>query len=201
VPDDGPTGPERDEKRALRERMRATRRGLPPAARAEASAAITRHVRASAEWRRAGCVGLYASFRDEVDTAALLDAAREEGRRVALPVVTGRDLVFRDVTDPARRLSASRLGVPEPGEDAPVVPLDAIHLFVVPGLAFDRQGGRLGYGAGFYDRALAGLPAPRVLIAFAAQEVARVPAEPHDRPMDAIVTEDGYLAIPGGRWR
>lgn len=190
------------EKRALRERMREVRRGLSEGSRADASAAITEAVRASPAWRAALCVGLYASLTDEVDTAGLIAAARAEGRRVALPVVVGRGaaLVFRDATDPSCSLSPSRFGVLEPGPEASVVPLDTIELFVVPGLAFDRAGGRLGYGVGYYDRTLTGLVAPRVMVAFAAQEVERVPSEPHDLPMDAVVTEQGLFAVDrGGR--
>jgi 5-formyltetrahydrofolate cyclo-ligase len=120
---------------------------------------------------------------------------------VALPVVTARGLPlgFRRWR-PGDVLVSGAFGLLVPGPSAePVMP----QLVLVPLLAFDRQGGRLGYGAGFYDRTLAVLraagPVIAIGVAYADQEVPAVPVEPHDQPLDWIATEREILAVPGQR--
>lgn len=181
-------------KRKLREHVLAARSALGAAVRGDASAAITALLLADPEWRAARCVALFRSTDEEVDTTALIAAARAEGRRVVMPAVVGRHapLEFRDATDPGCAFARSRFGVLEPTEEAPAVPLDAIDLFVVPGLAFDAAGGRVGYGGGFYDRTLAGLRKPTVMVAFATQEVPHIPTQPHDVTMNRVATEAGW---------
>jgi 5-formyltetrahydrofolate cyclo-ligase len=78
----------------------------------------------------------------------------------------------------------------EPDPCAPIAAMGELDLLVIPGLAFDERGARLGYGGGYYDRTLAGA-GPAIMIAFACQQVERVPEEPHDRRVTAVVTEDG----------
>ena len=164
-------------KRDLRRRMRALRDGLDPADRATWSARIVAHLRTSQAWRDAGVVALFHPIHSEVDLRDLLDDAKE----IALPVVVGDRLEFRRAQDLVR----GAFGVLEPGPSAPVLAPD---LLVVPGLAFDARGARLGYGGGFYDR----VEGPRVMAAFARQQVERVPMEPHDRRVEAVVTEYGW---------
>ena len=146
-------------------------------------------------------VGGYHPFRSEIDPRPVMAALAARGRRLALPVTPARGsasgLVFR-LFRPGDRLVASAFGVLEPQPDAPAVTPD---LVLVPLLAFDRTGARLGYGAGCYDRTLPMLAARpgfhAVGLAFAAQEVERLPAEPHDHALDGILTERAY--IPAGR--
>jgi len=184
-------------KSRLRRQGRRRRAALTPEDRQRWSESIAGVVQAHVTWRSARWVGLFASIRAEVDTASLIAAARAEGKRVALPVVEGpaRPLVFRDATDAGTALTPSRWGVPEP-LSGPVVEVARLDLVLFPGLCFDRVGGRLGYGGGFYDRTFAGTVVPRWMLAFAAQEVEGVPMGPYDLPVDGVFTEAGPIAAP-----
>ena len=138
-------------------------------------------------------------FRTEIDPRPLLRALARSGCVLALPVTPPRGsddgLVFR-LWREGDALVRSAFGVHEPPSDAPLVEPD---LVLTPLLAFDRSGARLGYGAGHYDRTLPRLTARRgfraVGLAYAAQEVERLPAEAHDHPLDGIVTERAYIPV------
>ncbi len=136
-------------------------------------------------------VALYAPLGAEMDTAAIASRALAEGKKVAFPrTVPGRrQLVFANCR--TEDLITGPLGAREPPSGAPVVPIRSIDLVVVPGVAFDGSGRRLGRGGGYYDATLAELPrsAARVGLAFEAQIVPAVPAEPHDALLDMVVTE------------
>jgi 5-formyltetrahydrofolate cyclo-ligase len=140
-------------------------------------------------------VSVFWPIRDEPDTRPLLAALSEAGFRVALPVTPprGEPLRFR-AWSTGEPLQPGRFGTVEPPISAPECNPD---LLFVPLAAFDRRGFRLGYGAGFYDGALARLrrlkPVRAVGVAFAAQQVDVVPTEPHDQPLDALLTEGGLL--------
>jgi 5-formyltetrahydrofolate cyclo-ligase len=132
----------------------------------------------------------YWPIRGEADPLPLLAALDAAGLTTALPVVLGpgTPLLFRQwrAGDP---LARGPLGLREPTADAPVMQPD---LLFVPLAAFDRAGHRLGYGAGFYDATLTALSAKRPLtigLAFSMQEVASIPAEPHDHPLSFVLTE------------
>lgn len=136
-------------------------------------------------------VASYHAQGSEMDPAPLAEALRAAGHVIALPVMAGRDesLIFR-----IHHLDAGV--IPNPlgiGEPAPSAPLAAPDVLLVPLLAFDRQGGRLGMGGGYYDRTIAGLRAQkRILtigVAFSCQEVSSVPVAPHDARIDRIATE------------
>jgi 5-formyltetrahydrofolate cyclo-ligase len=129
---------------------------------------------------------------EEVDVRPLLHVLAARGHAIALPRTPrrGHPLAFHahDLRAPLER---GPFGTSQPPADAPVLVPD---LVVVPLLAFDRGGRRLGYGGGYYDRTLAALPtAFRLGVAFAAQEVPSVPAGPHDIPLHAVATEHGTI--------
>ena len=138
----------------------------------------------------------YWPLGDEMDPRPAMRSLHEAGRRVALPVVSGRDrpLLFREWT-PASALTEGAFRVMEPGPGAAEL---EPRVLLVPLLAFDRAGRRLGWGAGFYDRTIAALrdrgPCLAIGIAWAGQRVAAVPADDFDESLDLIVTEAG--AIP-----
>jgi 5-formyltetrahydrofolate cyclo-ligase len=140
----------------------------------------------------------YWPFRSEIDPRPLLTRLAALGARLALPVTppkgSDQPLAFRLWAD-GDDLSPGHFPVHEPGEGAEVVEPD---LILTPLLAFDRRGHRLGYGAGHFDRTLGRLRALKPVtvlgLAFADQEVARVPSGPHDQKLDGIVTEHGYIA-------
>lgn len=133
----------------------------------------------------------YWPLRDELDPRPILSALAARGQRLCLPVVveSGAALVFRGWR-PDMSLEPAAFGTQVPGADCPILEPD---ILLVPLLAFDRRGHRLGYGGGFYDRTLAGLrgrrPVLAVGLAFAAQEVDEVPVEAGDQPLDRVVTE------------
>jgi 5-formyltetrahydrofolate cyclo-ligase len=135
--------------------------------------------------------GLYHPVGSELDPTPI----RIPGARRALPVATARDkpLIFR-LHEPGDPLGPDAMGIPAPIPDAPAVLPDVVF---APALAFDRRGGRLGQGGGHYDRTLAELRARKPVLviglAYAGQEVAEIPMEPHDQRLDAILTETGYI--------
>jgi 5-formyltetrahydrofolate cyclo-ligase len=136
-----------------------------------------------------GIVGGYHALPDEADPALLLEALVARGHHIAFPRVTakGAPLEFHCVPD-GEMLRAGTYGIHEPAAHFPrVMP----SLILVPLLAFDRHGHRLGYGGGFYDRTLEALKAPAIGIAWAGQEVASLPRQPHDMALDFILTEHG----------
>jgi 5-formyltetrahydrofolate cyclo-ligase len=166
------------------------RDGLSAERRAEASARIAE--RATALLAHRQVVTLYAPKGSEVDTRAIDENLRARGARVLYPRIVDdqRELAFHEVTP--EKLIASRFGLYEPRADwRNQVGLVEIDAFVVPGLAFDRTGGRLGFGRGHYDATLAAAPpsALRIGLAFEIQLVDDVHDETHDVALHVIVTE------------
>lgn len=185
-------------KRALRERIADQRRGRPP----DEAAAVAAAARLSGmpEFQAAGSVALYAALPDELSTVPLYREARAASKRVALPrMLPGRRLEFAWVRS-FDALRPGRYGVAEPGEAEEVVGLSELDLVVVPGVAFDRTGGRLGRGSGYYDRALASRSDARpfvVGLAEAERIVDEVPREAFDQRVDAVVTDHELLRTRG----
>ena len=175
-------------KRALRQQLRRARAAIPSSERRRAAQAAARHLARACRGWQARHIALYLGLPDEIDTRPLIAAL--PGARLYAPQV-GRDgrLRFSRLAPPLVR---NRYGIHEPATLRRPPRLD---LIVLPLVAFDRQGRRLGMGGGYYDRLLArrathGRPL-RVGLAFAAQEVAAVPAGPLDARLDAVVTEQG----------
>lgn len=185
------------EKATLRSAMKAAR-AIAAAAATDAPARVTASALALARARGANVVSGYWAIGDELDVRPALEVLRQAGRIVALPVMAarGKPLAFRQWAEGAA-LEERMWGIREPAADALEVVPD---LLLVPLLAFDREGGRLGYGGGFYDRTLAALRAARPStyacgVCFAAQEVARVPCASYDERLDAVMTEEGLLTF------
>jgi 5-formyltetrahydrofolate cyclo-ligase len=184
-------------KNALRRSMRRLRRKVAPADALRAGAAAADHLLRAPECQvlvgDGALVAVYASLPEEIPTGPLSDELRARGVVLAYPrVVAGQKrLSFHRVADPDE-LRPGVLSIPEPPADAPVVPIEHIGLFVVPGLAFDPAGNRLGFGAGHYDITLTDNPhALRVGMAYEFQVVERVPAGPGDARMGLLVTDAG----------
>ena len=140
-------------------------------------------------------VGGYHAHQDEADPALLLKALARSGVHIAFPRVTAKDaaLDFHLVPD-GEILSPGRYGIHEPLAHWPKV---EPALLLVPLLAYDGQGSRLGYGGGYYDRTLAAWPQVRAIgIAYHGQRMDTLPHEPHDRRLDAILTEQGLKEFP-----
>lgn len=176
-------------KRNLRREVLARRDAMPPEARAAASLAIAERLLALPELQAARAVMLFSSFGSEVDTTPMLERLEDRGVRGALPRIEDRDIVpvaYR-VGDP---VTATPFGAREPAAGQMLADAE-VDVVVTPGVAFDRQGRRIGYGGGFYDRFF-GRARPgvfRVAVAFALQVVEDVPQGHADLPVQAIVTE------------
>jgi 5-formyltetrahydrofolate cyclo-ligase len=180
-------------KRALRREARARRDTLPPEERERLSEAVARNLLELPAVADASTVMAFSSFGSEVETGPIIERLARDGRRVALPRVEGRSIVpvaYRS-GDPVK---PSLFGALEPATGDPVRP-EEIDVVIVPGLAFDRRGQRVGYGRGFYDRFLGRLrpDALKVGICFTAQVVDEVPHGRGDRPVDVVVTEEGAV--------
>lgn len=187
-------------KTALRAEALARRNALSPDVRAAASAAIAASAAAILARLAPRRIAAYLPIGSEVDPTALVDAARAGGAEVGFPaVVDHATLAFRRHL-PGEPLVPGPFRTRAPADDAPPLLPD---LVVLPLVAFDRTGARLGYGRGFYDRAVAALTMagrrPVLLgLAFAVQEVDKIPHEPHDRHLDFIVTERETLDFRKG---
>jgi len=147
--------------------------------------------------RRAGCVAGFAAVRAEIDPAAALDEVRRRGGRVAYPrVADDQRPRLRFHLAESADLKAGRFGIPEPPASNEEVALGQIDLLIVPGVAFDSEGRRLGFGGGYYDELLRTRPdgeeaaRPVVLgLGYDFQIVDACPAEPHDQMVDGVVTD------------
>ncbi|WP_435922183.1 5-formyltetrahydrofolate cyclo-ligase [Paenibacillus sp. DYY-L-2] len=204
------------EKRDLRTRMSEMRAGLPLDSRIRQSAEACRlaedEVLGPLRTRKNKrlTVFSYLSFRDEPDTGPLLRSCLKHGDRVLVPRVVGSGAMKLHKLSDETQLVSGAWGIPEPDEHVPEWPLHRyaeIDLVIVPGLAFDRQGGRIGFGGGYYDRFIAELqhaertgvkdkPAIRAAIAFQEQIVPEpIPVEEHDFRLDMLFTASGTIYI------
>ncbi len=188
-----------EEKRAARTRALARRAAAFAAHGATAGARLAEHGLAFLELAPASVVSGFSAIRDEIDPGALLARLHAEGHRLALPAMQGKGqpLVFR-AWAPGDAMGNATWGIAEPLPDKPAVDPDVV---LVPLLAFDARGLRLGYGGGFYDRTLARLravkPIVAVGIAYDELEVDAVPHLDYDQPLDWVLTPSGPKPCSG----
>ncbi|MCS7199217.1 MAG: 5-formyltetrahydrofolate cyclo-ligase [Caldimicrobium sp.] len=147
----------------------------------------------SAYYAKAKRIAFYSCINQEVDlNYALLEALRE--KEVFLPKtdLKGQTLTFHRILD-LRSLTPGPFGILEPPPEAPIVEVAKLDIILVPGLAFDKRRGRLGYGKGFYDKTLRDTRGLKIGVAFSCQIIEELPLEPYDVKMDLILTEKGWL--------
>jgi 5-formyltetrahydrofolate cyclo-ligase len=184
-------------KEALRQRMSQLRRALPEDARRERSRALCARLIAHPAFATAEIVLAYAPLRFEVDPEAIVLAAHAAGKTVALPRVEQATRTFRiHRYRPGDPLEESGHLIREPSPDAEVLPPEAVSLVLVPGLAFDAQGQRLGFGQGYYDRMLPKMGvAVRAGLCYELSLMPEVPHADHDVPMQLVVTDKRLLDL------
>ena len=180
-------------KEQLRKRVLATRMGLDRGQVEVSGQAILKRVLGLEAYRRAKLVHTYISSKEnEVDTRALIGTCLAHGKRVAVPVVMpGTKTLAHALIDSLDQLVVGPYGLVQPDPAAATwLPAEArIDLVVVPGLAFDRRGQRIGWGGGYYDRFLAQVQAIKIGLCYDALVLDCIPGEPHDVPVDMVVAE------------
>ncbi|WP_117191811.1 5-formyltetrahydrofolate cyclo-ligase [Rhizobium terrae] len=185
-------------KAELRAGRLAARDAIPPVERIEKSLAIAAHGADAIAFEAGAVVSGFLPIRSEVDTRPLMAHLRDRSARLCVPVILDKvTIVFRELIRGAE-LVPGTFGTFGPGPEAAEFDPDVM---LVPLSAFDAAGHRIGYGGGYYDRAIhrlheKGLKPKLIGIAFDCQEVASVPAEPHDIRLDAVLTESGYRPFP-----
>ena len=186
-------------KRSLRSRIRKELREIDPGHAARWSADICSRLLSWPPFLAAKTVFTYRPFPGEVDVNPVSRAGLALGKRVCLPLIdwTTRTLAIVPVPSVDAGLVSDRQGIQEPPADLPAIDPGEVDVVVVPGLAYDRSGNRLGRGAGFYDRFLshAGLKAVLVSPAFRMQVLDTVPVDRWDVPVHAIVTEGEFIQV------
>lgn len=185
----------------LRRKFRARRRSLSTTQQTAHATAVAGHFCAAGLHLRGRTVGAYVAADGELSPAPLVTRLLAMGKHLALPVVhrNGR-MDFRGLDD-ATPMVRNRFGIPEPAPGSPVVPALRLDVLLMPLVAFDDAGTRLGMGAGFYDRFLARLPdALRPRLIGLAHEIQRsadpLPEASWDVPLDGVITEAGWHRFP-----
>lgn len=177
-------------KHAARVRSREARGALGAEACADAAEAAAELLLDLPEFDSARVVLAYAAMPEELDPAPAVAALRERGITIAYPRVEAPGVLGLHRVDDEGDLVEGMFGIREPAEHAPQVGRGAVDVVIVPGVAFDESGMRLGYGGGYYDRLLPTLPPHALHVGYAYDEqvVDELPAEEHDVHMDLVVT-------------
>ncbi len=184
-------------KQELRNQALALRSQLSADQRYLKSVAAVNRVKSLPAYRQAGTVMLYLNFRDEVETTILVEDALASGKRVVVPLCNrDRTITPMEIANLQDDLQFGTWGIREPKTDrcSPIDPAE-IDLVLVPGVAFDLKGNRLGYGAGYYDRFIPLLRpgVPLAALAFEVQILPDMRPEAHDRSMNMVITEDRII--------
>lgn len=174
------------DKSALRRAIRQQKQAMTPHVIAAASENLAQQLYHHPAYQNARAIYGYLSYNQEVQTLPILQQAQRDGKRVAVPKVLGDTMVFLWLDD-LTRIAPGYCGIPEPVGDTPVADCSDA-LVLMPGLAFDREGHRLGYGGGFYDKFLAAEPNhPTLALCYDFQLLEQVQTEAHDLPVDFVL--------------
>ncbi len=174
------------DKQALRKQIREQKRAMTPEEIESASARLGELFAASELYREAKTIYGYLPYNQEVRTVPMLQRALQEGKRIAVPKVFGEEMKFIYLED-LSRVEKGYAGIPEPVDDGPVAD-DKTALVLMPGLAFDPAGHRIGYGGGFYDKFLAAEPEhPTLALCYAFQMCPQLETEEFDIPVDWVL--------------
>ena len=182
----------------FRTKILRSRDALPPEERTRLSRSIVNTLSTWIQTSGFDTVMLYLSMRSEVETTGLLEGLLNSGKQVCAPVVDTEqlNLIPRQIRNPRTELARHRYGMLEPNATCPIFPIEHLQLIVIPGIAFDRKGYRLGYGKGFYDRFLVKCPhAVAVGLAYQIQLVEDTFPQQWDVPVQHIFTETGRIEM------
>jgi len=176
-------------KQQLRREIAELRRELDPDWIAATSARIAENLQQLDEFRRADTVALYMAIAGEVDLSNLFSSCWHQGKHTCIPIYSAmkKNYEMAEITANTS-FQTGHYGIPEP-QRFTHIGTDKIDLMIVPGVAFDLSGNRLGRGGGYYDRILRGFNGFSLAVAFDFQVHSRVPSDSHDIPVDMIVTE------------
>ena len=174
------------DKKALRSHIRQIKLSLSQETICAVSKNLTEQFLSHPLYAQAKTIYGYLPYNQEIRTWDLLQQALKDGKQVAVPKVYGDEMRFILLTD-LSQTAPGYAGIPEPIEDGPVAN-DPTALVLMPGLAFDRQGHRMGYGGGFYDRFLAEQPHhPTIALCYEFQLLEHIPTEEFDIPVDCVL--------------
>lgn len=174
------------DKKELRKKIREQKRAMTLERIEEASRKLGELFRATELYRNAKTIYGYLPYNQEVRTVPMLEQALADGKRVAVPKVYGDEMKFIYLTD-LTQVEDGYAGIPEPVVDGPVAD-DPTALVLMPGLAFDKEGHRIGYGGGFYDKFLAQEPNhPTIALCYDFQMLGQLPTEEFDIPVDCVL--------------
>ncbi len=174
------------DKQELRKQIRQQKRAMTPEQIEAASARLGELFLRSEQYRQAKNIYGYLPYNQEVRTVPMLEQAIRDGKRVAVPKIYGDEMRFIYMDD-LSRVEKGYSGIPEPIDDAPVAD-DPTALVLMPGLAFDPQGHRIGYGGGFYDKFLAAEPNhPTLALCYSFQMLPKLETEEFDIPVDCVL--------------
>ena len=184
------------DKKKMRDVILRQRDAMSPAARTSASRAILEKVSALPLYEKAKVVLTYMGFGTEIDTQPFFERIIADGKIVVLPRVdrATQTLILHSARGMSELLT-SKYGILEPGTDAPIVAITNVDFVLMPGVALDRIGNRLGYGRGYYDKLMstANPALARVAAGFSCQIVDKVPVGSHDKKVDCIITENEII--------
>ena len=174
------------DKKQLRKTIRERKQAMLPAEIEEKSRILGEKFAASEAYKAAKTIYGYLPYNQEVRTTAMLERALAEGKRIAVPKVYGDEMRFLYLDD-LSQVENGYAGIPEPIADGPIAD-DPTALVLMPGLAFDPQGHRIGYGGGFYDKFLAAEPNhPTIALCYDFQMLPKLETEEFDIPVDLVL--------------
>ena len=185
-------------KSQLRSELRQRRQALGQQAQSAAARGVVSSVTNLPLWSAARRVALYLAADGEIDTGPLATRIRNSEKALFLPVIQADNSLRFAAWHSSEPLLSNRYGIPEPAPDAALCPVEELDIVFIPLVGWDRAGGRLGMGGGFYDRTLEGVRGP-VLVGLAhdVQEVDNIPRENWDVPLDFIATDTTLYCCQG----
>lgn len=185
-------------KKDIRRFVLEKRDKLEPDTKVELDKKIFSELINSEAYKNASVIFVFVSFKSEVDTHEIIKQALKDSKTICVPRINAKERemeIFK--INSLEELKEGYYGILEPGEDCPAVNGNNIDIVLMPGAAFDRQGGRIGYGGGFYDRFLSRMnkKVDKIALAYDFQILDRVPMDEFDVRVDGIVTNEGYIGV------